>query len=270
MLYKLKNDRDRSGTSPAGRDVSADGSMGAKSRFLAAIGEVRDRDDTGGRLCVACVLALPVRRAGIVIKVSGVGLEVLSASDHVAEQVEWTQVTLGEGPAVDAIAAGVPQSLPDLNRARGVWPVFLPEIARFGIGGVFAVPLQIGAIKVGALDLYSDVHAPLGTPDFADAVAISELVTAVLLNLDGDGRMPGSLGPWWNQPLSTREVHQATGMVMAQLGTDARSAYVRLQSFAFGNRRLLGDVARDVVERRLRFHPESHDGFAPEQPVAPC
>jgi hypothetical protein len=201
-----------------------------------------------------------------VIKVAGVGIEVLATSDDVAEQIEWTQVTLGEGPAVDAIARGVPQSLPDLTQAQGAWPVFLPEIARFGIGGVFAIPLQMGAIKVGALDLYCDTHTPFGAPDFADAVAIAELVTAMLLNLDGDGLMPGSLGPWWNQPLNTREVHQATGMVMAQLGTDARSAYVRLQSFAFGNGRLLGDVARDVVELRLRFDPESYDGLAPEQP----
>jgi len=250
--------------------MSTDASMAAKSRFLAAIEEVRDRDDAAGRLCGACVLALPVRRAGIVIKVPGVGLEVLSASDAVAERVEWTQITLGEGPAVDAIARGVPQSQSDLTRARGVWPVFLAEIATFGIGGVFAIPLQIGAIKVGALDLYCDARAPLGGPEFADAVAISELVTALLLNLDDDGHMPGSLGPWWNQPPSTREVHQATGMVMAQLGTDARSAYVRLQSFAFGNRRLLRDVAKDVVERRLRFHPDADDSSAPEQLAPKC
>jgi hypothetical protein len=171
---------------------------------------------------------------------------------------------------VDAINRGVPQSLPDLTQARGAWPLFLPEIARFGISGLFAIPLQIGAIKVGSLDLYCDSQPPFGPTDFADAVAISELVAAMLLNPDGDGWTSGSLGPWWNQPLSTREVHQATGMVMAQLGTDARSAYVRLQSFAFGNGRLLGDVARDVVELRLRFDPESDDGFASEQPVTTC
>jgi len=34
MLYKLTSDRDRS---PASRDMSIDGSMAAKSRFLAAI-----------------------------------------------------------------------------------------------------------------------------------------------------------------------------------------------------------------------------------------
>jgi hypothetical protein len=267
VLYKLRSDGYRSSASLAERHMSIGNSMAAKSRFLAAIEEVRDRGDAAGRLCVACVSTLPVRRAGIVIDVPGVGLEVLSASDPVAERVEWTQITLGEGPAVDAIARGVPQSQPDLAQAQGIWPAFLPEIAEFGIGGVLSVPLQIGAIKVGALDLYCDADAPLGGTAFADAVAISELVTALLLNLDGDGQMPGTLGPWWNQPLSTREVHQATGMVMAQVGANARSAYVCLQAYAFGHQRLLGDVARDVVERRLRFHPDADDSSAPQQPV---
>jgi hypothetical protein len=229
----------------------------ARTRFLAAVDTIADHEDGAGRLCAACVLALPVQRAGIVLNVSGIGLEVLAASDQVTERIEWIQVTLGEGPAVDSISRGLPISVPDLTQAHGRWPMFFSEIGPSGLGGMYALPLQIGAIKVGALDLYSAAGAPLGATDFAEAIAISELVTGVLLHSDRDGRVPGPLGPWWNQPLSTREVHQATGMVMAQLGVDARSAYVQLQAFAFGNSRLLRDVANDVVNRRKRFHPDT-------------
>jgi hypothetical protein len=250
--------------------MSSDGPAGARARFLAAVDGSTDHDDGPGRLCAACVVALPVQRAGILINVSGVGLEVLSASDQIAERIEWMQVTLGEGPAVDSISRGVPISIPDLNQADGQWPMFLSEVAGASPGGMYALPLQIGAIKVGALDLYCAAGAPLGAPDFADALVISELVAAVLLNSDRDGRIPGSLGPWWNQPLSTREVHQATGMVMAQLGVDARSAYVQLQAFAFGNSRLLRDVASDVVNRRKRFHPDPEGDLTPEQEAPTC
>jgi hypothetical protein len=240
--------------------VNSGGSADARARFLAAVEQIADRDGDGARrLCGACVLALPVRRAGIVLSMSGAGLEFLSGSDRLAERLEWTQITLGQGPAFDAIGRGVPISIPDLTKAEGLWPAFLAEISGHAIGGMYALPLQIGAIKVGALDLYCDVGAPLVTAEFADAVAISELLTAVLLNTDRDGRLPDSLGSWWNQPLGTREVHQATGMVMAQLGTDARTAYVRLQGFAFGNNLLLTDVANDIVNRRLRLHPDQGD-----------
>jgi len=244
--------------------------MDARARFLAAIEKVPDLDGGADRLAVGCVVALPILRAGILINVSGVGPEVLSASDDIAEWVEWTQVTLGEGPAIDAIARGVPLSVPDLSRATGHWPTFLAEVDGRGIGGMYALPLQIGAIKVGALDLYSSAGEPLSAAAFADAVAIAELLTAILIGVGRDRRIPESLGSWWDQPLSTREVHQATGMVMTQLGIDARSAYVRLQAFAFGNRRLLRDVASDIVNRRLRFHPDPDGDRDPDQGVPTC
>ncbi len=54
-------------------------------------------------------------------------------------------------------------------------------------------------------------------------------------------------------------VHQAAGMVAAQLGVSVRDALVRLRAHAFGNDRSLTDVARDVVDRRLRFGPARNE-----------
>lgn len=249
--------------------MTNDESMDAKARFLAAVERVPDHASGAERLCAACVLALPVRRAAIAISVNGHSLEVLSATDQIAEQVEWTQVTLGQGPGFDAVASGGPVSLVSLTQADGRWPMFIPEIAGTGIGAMYALPLQVGAIKVGVLDLYCDPGEFLDGPDFADAVAVSELLTTVLLAVGPDGRIPESLGPWWNQPLGTREVHQATGILMEQLRIDARSAYVRLQAFAFGNRQSLRDVAGEVVGRRLRFDPDSGDATASETTAHP-
>jgi hypothetical protein len=48
-------------------------------------------------------------------------------------------------------------------------------------------------------------------------------------------------------------VHQAAGMVSAQLEVSVGEALVRLRAYAFANDRLLTDVADDVVARRLRF-----------------
>jgi hypothetical protein len=229
---------------------------GARARFLAATAALPDVADGPGRLCTACVLALPVQRAGIATHVPGIGLEVLASSDEVAERVEWAQVMVGEGPGMDAISTGGPVSVPNLAFPNGRWPIFLSEITDLGVGAMFALPLQLGAIKVGVLDLYCDAAGRLGTDDFTDAVAVSELVTAILLTTGRDGRMPESLGPWWDQPMGTREVHQATGMIMAQLDVGARVAFARLQAFAFASGRLLAEVAHEVVDRLLRFDPD--------------
>lgn len=198
-------------------------------------------------------MSLPVQRAGITVQVADVGLELLCASDYVAERVEWVQVSLGEGPAWDAVASGGPVVAWNLASTDDRWPVFAAEAAASGVGAMYALPLQVGAIKVGVLDLYRDAAEPLASSGFADAVAIADLVTAILLTVGRSGRITEALGSWWDQPLSTREVHQATGMIMAQLNVDAREAYVRLQARAFADRRLIRDVAHDVVDRRLRF-----------------
>jgi ANTAR domain len=248
--------------------VNTSDPLGARARFLAAIDKAAERGDDPARLCEACVLALPVQRAGIAVHIAGVGLEILCASDYVAERVEWVQVTLGEGPGWETVASGGPVLAPDLAVADGRWPVFASEAAASGIGAMYAVPLQVGAIQVGVLDLYRDNADPFEPTDFADAVAVADLVSAILLTVGRTGRITESLGPWWDQPLSTREVHQATGMIMAQLGVDARDAYVRLQAFAYAQLRLISDVAHDVVDLRLRFDPDP-DADRHADPVAP-
>ena len=48
-------------------------------------------------------------------------------------------------------------------------------------------------------------------------------------------------------------VHNAAGMVSVQEGISVAEALIRLRAFAFGNDRLLADVANEVVARRLRM-----------------
>ena len=49
------------------------------------------------------------------------------------------------------------------------------------------------------------------------------------------------------------EVHQATGMVLVQLDVTAEVALARMRAYAFVEQRLLIDIARHVVARKLRF-----------------
>jgi AmiR/NasT family two-component response regulator len=62
------------------------------------------------------------------------------------------------------------------------------------------------------------------------------------------------------------QVHQATGMILVQLGVSAEIAFVRLRGYAFAQGRRLGEVACDVVERRLRFEPDP--AWPPDPPSA--
>jgi AmiR/NasT family two-component response regulator len=49
-------------------------------------------------------------------------------------------------------------------------------------------------------------------------------------------------------------------MILVQLGLNAETAFARMRAYAYAHDRTLGEVARDVVDRRLRFNPGPPDG----------
>ena len=187
--------------------------------------------------------------------------------EAVSARLETLEFTLGEGPGLGAVAAGVPILAPDLLDAKDRWPAFAPAAGLLGVRAVFAFPLRIGAISVGVLLAHRATPGPLATDQLTDAMLLADAVTIFLLHRRGS--QPSSapvlaptpadmVTPWsepgWEQPEIYRaEVHQATGMISVQLGVNLAEALVRLRAHAYGNDRLIADVAADVVARRLRF-----------------
>jgi hypothetical protein len=67
---------------------------------------------------------------------------------------------------------------------------------------------------------------------------------------------PLGVAPWLDEPgVDGVEVDQAVGMVMAQLRAPADVALSTLRARAFAEGRTVGDLARDVLKRRVSFKP---------------
>jgi hypothetical protein len=125
-----------------------------------------------------------------------------------------------------------------------------------GIRAVFALPLQIGAIHLGVLDLYRGAPGELARHQLADALVLADTACALLLDA-AERDQPGAAGRGPERAsLQHPEVHQATGMITVQLGVTAAVALVRLRAYAYTNGRRLRDVAGDVVARSLRFNSD--------------
>jgi hypothetical protein len=186
------------------------------------------------------------------------------ATDRVAGELEEWQLTFGEGPCVDAFAAGGPVLVVDLNSPDFLarWPAFTPAALDSGVGALFALPVQVGAIRLGVLDLYRTRPGPLSTAELADALAYADAAGTLLFD-GAEGARPTTddLARRTDDPSAHQaQVHQATGIVLVQLGSSAEAAFARLRAYAYANDRRLGDVARDVVERRLHFRADSPAG----------
>lgn len=206
------------------------------------------------QLLAACVHAADVDGAGLSLRAGSGRTEPVYGTDPVAETLEHLQFTLGEGPCVDASGSGSPVLVPDLREpSPGVtarWPMFVREAARCDVRAVFAFPLRVGAIAVGAADLYRRAPGPLARDQLARALAAMDSITLALL--DADGVHDADLG---TEPLGM-SVHRAAGMVMIQLGSSIDEALVRLRAAAFSEGVPIDELADEVVNGRRRFQKE--------------
>jgi len=220
-------------------------------------------------VCEAAVAGVGVDGAGVTVMVSTTVRDTLHATDPVAGDLEEWQLTFGQGPCVDAFNDGGPVLVVDLGSPdySARWPAFTPAALDSGAQAVFALPLQVGAIRLGVLDLYRTRPGPLSAHELADALAFAD--AAGMLLLDGAaGTQPDTADLAWQRDDPTAhqaQVHQATGMILVQLGVSAEAAFARLRAYTYSSDRRLGDVARDVVERRLRFEPDPPSGGKGEQ-----
>jgi hypothetical protein len=143
------------------------------------------------------------------------------------------------------------------------WPVFAPAAVALGALAVFALPLRIGAIRLGLLMLYRRLAGGLTRAQVSDGLALADIACVLLLDRISPAAGHTTPGPSGQQDGAWHpEVHQATGMIIVQLGVSAEIAFARLRAHAFAHNRRLGDVAQDVVARRLRFNPEKGDDYA--------
>lgn len=201
-----------------------------------------------------CARVTGTKGAGVMLMSGDLPGGSLGATDEVSALIEDLQFTLGEGPCIDAHRQRRSILEPDLARPAVMrWPVFTPPAVGAGVRAVFGFPLQVGTARLGALNLYNDRAGPLSEDQHADALVMAEVAATAVL-LEQAKAPPGVLTAELERGSDLQHVvHQATGMVSAQLGVSVTQALIRLRAYAFRHDRLLGEVAQDVVARRLRF-----------------
>ena len=228
--------------------------LGVVARALLGIaGDVGDERALAEQVCRAYVMGLDVDGAAISLLTASTSSQTLCATDATAELLEELQFSLGEGACVEAAVTGRLVLVADMHHSTEVsrWPTFAAAVVeQSDVGALFAVPFQWGAINLGVLDLYRTAPGSLSDVQLRDAISAADMAALMFLGV----RTDSGDGKWLDHSVYGRaEIHQATGMVLAQLGVSATDALARMRAYAFVEQRLLSDVAHDVVFRRLRF-----------------
>lgn len=211
-------------------------------------------DGSGGTEVLAlvgrvCTQLLPVDGASISLVGGARTRETLYAGDETSDRIQRLQAGLGEGPSYEAYRTRRPVLVPDLAADAGThWPVFATEVGAYPVGGIFAFPLQRGAITIGALDLYRREPGWLTSEEVTTVLRIVDIATLALLSLRVD-----SLHGEWVVALSLEraQIHQATGMLISGLGVSAEQALAKLRAHAFSAGRMVDEIADDLISGRI-------------------
>jgi hypothetical protein len=248
------------------------------AEILALLARTLARGQTGGqpagplaaRLCDACTEILGAD-AGILTLTSATERLTVRTAEPAFTQLEDLQMVLGEGPAALAFAEGRtvvahldgseghsgPGAHQDHLQSRAdddaAYPVFATLAADIdGPVTVYAVPMRPSGRVVGVLTLYlrdGELARPLEEAEF-----LADAAGAALLG-DPDTADVSSQPTW---PERAR-MHQATGVVVAQLGVAPADALAVLRAHAFGRASTLESVVADVLARRLSFSYDEDD-----------
>jgi GAF domain len=207
------------------------------------------------RLCEVAAEVTCMTGAGVMLLAQDHPQASLCTTDTVSAQIESIQYSLGEGPCVDAHRTGTAVAEPDLAApviAR--WTAFTPRALASGARAVFGYPVRIGTVRIGALNLYRDRPGPLDDDQHADALVMADVTARAILAAQAEAPRGALAADLEADSDQWAIVHQAAGMVSEQLDVSVADALVRLRVHSFRTDRLVTDVARDIVERRLHIY----------------
>jgi len=242
---------------------------GPDERIVAVRALIAEQDPAGApagvagwlrRLCTAAARAVPASGVGVSVMSEDGMRGVAAASDPAGERLEELQFVLGEGPCIDAFASRRVVLEPDLgHRGSSRWLAYAPAAYAEGVRAVFAFPLQVGAARLGVMDVYRDRPGALSEESLAQALTFAEVAVETLLDAQGKAVI-GQAAAGLDKALDSHYViYQAQGMTMVDLGVPLADALARLRAHAYTNDRPLREIALDIVAGRLRLQPDQPD-----------
>ncbi len=226
-------------------------------------------------LCVASVGLLGVDGAAVSVVYDGASRGTFGSSSETSRRLDEYQFTFGEGPCLDAVARREAVLVPDLDSPdERRWPAFAGAVLGDGIRGVFALPIMVTSMCVGALDLFRDTPGPMADEQLAGAAVAAHLASLTLLDLMAtdtpddvpDAGAAAADDDGWGRlaELDRIEVYQATGVLISQLNVGPAEALVRLRAHAIATGRTASQVARAVLEDGLELERDGQDGTGME------
>ncbi len=176
-------------------------------------------------------------------------LRYVASTDPGAQLLEAVQESTGRGPCVEALVEDHPVAVVDMLEDDR-WPDLGTLLASNGVRAVLGMPVRVGGIAVGSLNVYSVEPRTWDQSDHSALATIEFLIERLLTGAVFSERQ-GELIAQLQRALEVRViVERAVGVLMAVEEIDAAAAFERVRQSARSARRSVRDVAADVIQWR--------------------
>lgn len=198
-----------------------------------------------------CVDVLGVAASGLMLADGAADLHVMVATDDQAKFLELFQIQHDEGPCLESFRSGEMVVAEEVDGSGDRWPRFELACMDAGFNSVTAVPMRVNGKVIGGLNLFGTVQQPGPTAATARIAQAMAKVAAIAIEKDTVSRERVTLITQLETALESRVViEQAKGIVSAQSDVSLHDAFDLLRKQARSSRRLLKDVAMEVVQSR--------------------
>ncbi|MDX6359515.1 MAG: hypothetical protein QOH37_2569 [Nocardioidaceae bacterium] len=198
------------------------------------------------RLCTALVAVVGLDGGAITIGFAESERTTLCATDQTAEKIEDLQDMLREGPGLDAYRTGELVLLSRDEQGRA-WPMLVQALGETHQPEfVLGVPMSPRSDVLGAATLYYNGSEP-PTLDLAEVRFLVNAVGVAILGTFERNDEPETV---WSM---RDRVHQATGMIVAQLRIRPHDALAVLRAHAYAHGATVDGIADAVLRRELDF-----------------
>jgi GAF domain-containing protein len=194
----------------------------------------------------ACVQVFAVTGSGLMVADDRSALRYAVATDGPGRILEDVQLESGVGPCVDAF---VHDSLVVTNdlATDPRWPEIGERMAPLGVHAMLGVPVHLGGIAIGSLDVYRDRRHQWELPEQRALRRYAEVVAA-LTEAALAAHQAGELADQLNYALEHRvPIERGIGYLMARDQVDHAVAFNRLRRASRNTRRRIGEVAEELL-----------------------
>jgi GAF domain-containing protein len=194
----------------------------------------------------ACVDLFGVSGSGMMVTDEQNVLRYVASTDGPGRNLEQFEAEYGQGPCTDTFVNNEPTFTPDLV-TDSRWPDTAAAVVPLGVRAVLGVPLRLGGVPLGSLDVYVDAPHDWDESERKALVRYSEVVESTLAAAL-EAERAGTLAAQLQYALDYRIViERAVGFLMAADGVDAVTAFNRLRTAARSTRRKIGDVSEELL-----------------------